>query len=165
MTDLTRKFLKNYKSLVEQFEHATDVHDLLPILAKSSGLSILPSLLFLASGQLKNYDTLRLLTYQQLDFMIKKNTAKPGLSEVLLINLIQTKNKQAAWVNPSPHITDTRWFQKTYHETPRSVAATRSILLRHNVKDLCVYLNYVTLQPWDDLDLLISAIRQTKGVN
>jgi hypothetical protein len=162
--DLTRRFLLHYKDLVHRYESARTSTDLVQILAQSSGMNIFPFLLFQPSGELKNFDVLRYITYQQLDFLIKKNTSNPGLSEILLVNLQQSQKKQSDWKMPSvtSYKEDAAWFFNKYGEVPTSAEAIRKTLLSNKIVELAFFLNFKTLQPWTDVPLLLAFMRQKK---
>jgi hypothetical protein len=136
------KFLLEYKRFVNDFDMASSRKDLVRVLVHSSGMSILPSILFTTAGALKSFDRLHVITEQHLDFFIKKNTFNSAISMLLLVNIQTTNQKLRQWdlpldtINPKDFI----WFESRYKVKPTSARIVRSVLIKHEIHDLRFYL-------------------------
>jgi hypothetical protein len=156
-------FLQEYKKLVVMLYSSPSEIDLLNILLTSTGLNILPSLLFDKSGTLKSKKELFKLAHQQLKFFIKENTHSPVISKVLLINIKRCRQKQQAWSEPpqTKFAQNVKWFKFKYGRSPKSTRHIRKILLITNQQNLAPFINFKRMRPWQNLNHLLSYMRTT----
>ena len=149
------RFLHEYKELVNKLDSAKTQKDLVIILTHSSGMQILPGVLFYQHGCLKTFGTLRRITYQHLDFIIKKNTHNPSISMLLLANCKKSRSMLAKWKFPDTEEKENEkeLFVQKFGFQPRNCAEIRSFLLKKNVTDLRLYIDE-EYDPHEDLPLL-----------
>lgn len=154
-----RKFLIEYKSFVNAFHLASTPKELVGILTHSSGMNILPTVLFFSNGNLKSFDHLYIITAQHLELMIKKNTTNPSISLLLLGNTQTTRQRMRKWVLPgTSSISDEKWFESKYAVTPTSPSVIRAVLMKHGIRDLRWYITD-ECEPRIDLSLMLAQLR------
>jgi len=149
------RFLHQYKLLVHKLYDAEKQRDLVIILTHSSGMQVIPRVLFAENGYLKSFDRLYQVTYQHLDFIIKKNTNNPSISMLLLANCKKTKLMLKQWNFPDieEKENEKELFEKKFGFQPKTCAEIRAFLLKNNVTDLRWYIDKNS-EPYEDLPLL-----------
>jgi hypothetical protein len=151
-------FLSHYKKLVTKLEQAQTVRDLVEILCISSGDNLFPSIIFDQNGQLKTFNELRNITYQQLSLIIKKNTDNPVISLLLLVNIERDKQRLLEWeITGNPMSLHKSWFIEKFKIDPISCEVVRIVLMQNNIYDLRFFITK-NREPRTDLLKLISEI-------
>ena len=139
-------FLQAYKNLVHSFESATTQQELVSILLSSSGMCVIPQVLFLGDGTLRSFKNLRATVHQHLELLVSRNTDQPTTALALLVNTNHSQKRSLLWSLPGvPRKTDNEWAQRTYGTELLTCSEIRAVLIRDSMYDLRLY---VTAEGW-----------------